>query len=292
MKIPEVLDFETHMLEYFPGTYGDSISGIVSYAVDGFYDPDSDDYAFDDDKSRPGDYWNANGAIVKRNRYLLSCRGNGYEHVEKYNEAMLGHKIFLDFPILLSDDPLFKNRPTKLMFNTHMKYEPKPVLFPEQCRTLHNDFTQTDVKHLTMGMEYDTLFLSACNEYYTSQSHEVSDTNWKVLYQMFRNRIRNMLWVENNVPKEKTVNIGDIVKLSPESVECYGNVNEEKFDAYCSQYREEKLVLLQHLMRKRLAEINNNSQLKAAFHDIYEHTYDDFTYDQYDPGFKDVFERK
>lgn len=287
--IPEVLDFETHMLEYFPGTYGDSISGIVSYSVDGFYDPDCDDYAFDDSKSRPGDYWNANDAIVKRNRYLLSCRGNGYEHVETYTEVMLGHKVFLDFPILLSDELKQLGRhPTKLMFNTHMKYEYAPVLFKEQCRTLHNNFTHTQTLHLTMPMDYDILFLSACNEYYTSQSHRLDDTNWKVLYQIFRNRIRNFHWVNKHVPEDNLLNIGNIINLDISVAERYGTVNEEKFNAYTKQYSEEKLILLQHIARKRMKEINGDASMRQRFEGIFETTYDDFEYEIYDPNFIDV----
>ena len=37
--IPEHLEQETFLLEYLPGTYGDYVSGIVSYSVDGFLDP-------------------------------------------------------------------------------------------------------------------------------------------------------------------------------------------------------------------------------------------------------------
>ena len=38
--IPKVLsNYDTHLLEYMPGTYGDYICGIISHAVDEFIDP-------------------------------------------------------------------------------------------------------------------------------------------------------------------------------------------------------------------------------------------------------------
>ena len=282
MHIPSELDFETHLLEYFPGTYGDTISGVIAHSIDDFFDPNSGGYIkYYENNIRPGDYWNQDGAIVKKNRYLFSCRGNGYEHIETYSEVVLSHKVFLEMPILLGDELKQQgNHPKKLLFNTHMRFEPSTKLTAQHSRVLTNNFTRTKARHLTLGYNFDSMLLSACNEYYTVQTHKVNETNWDELFHIFKTRIRNFCWVHTHIPKEKCIHVEDITNLTPDDISLYGDVDEEKFTTYMKQYDEEKLLLLTHLKRKRSKEINENQKLKDTFYSMFEKQYKDFEYDE------------
>ena len=62
--IPDQLEQETPLLEYYAGTYGDYVCGIISYSIDGYYD----DYVYLEDEGR---YWKVEHSLVNRNRYSL-----------------------------------------------------------------------------------------------------------------------------------------------------------------------------------------------------------------------------
>ena len=160
--IPEHLEQETFLLEYLPGTYGDYVSGIVSYSVDGFLDPCEPHLSDGEEK-----YWNANNAIVARNKFPLSLRGGGHEHVLDYSEFMLAHHTFLHFNSFLHIPSPEKY---KLLFNTHTY-----IVDPLRLRTMHNAFTDTKTNCLTIKDDFDIVFTSTCNEYFTSHKDKEFD---------------------------------------------------------------------------------------------------------------------
>ena len=62
------IGYETHLLEYYPGTYGDFVSGLITYSIEEFVDT----YELDNKRDR---YWTYAGeASLLRNRYELSKR--------------------------------------------------------------------------------------------------------------------------------------------------------------------------------------------------------------------------
>lgn len=233
--IPDQLNQETHLLEYEPGTYGDFVSGIISYAVEGFIDPCNSEYTNDER------YWNANDAVVARNRYPLSLRGGGYEHVEHYTEFMIAHHIFIHYNGFLHIDEL-QNR--KLLFNTH-SYIRDLLKF----RTTHNKFTKTKTKCLTIDDDFDIIFRSVCNEYFTSHPN-YNDIEWEDFKTMFCNRVTKIRQIEQHVPKELTLDIHDIDGVTPDSISSYGDVDVDRFDEYFSEYRKFKLDKLDTIAKR------------------------------------------
>lgn len=219
-----------------PGTYGDFVSGIISYSVEGFIDPCDPLYS-DNDK-----YWNANSAIVSRNKYPLSLRGGGYEHVIDYTEFMLAHHIFLHYNDLLHDR--FQKQ-QKLMFNTHTYIINNATKF----RTINNNFTKTKTKCLTIKDDFDIIFKSVCNEYFTSHTSH-NDMNWNDFETMFINRVTTLREIKKFIPSKQIIEIEDIQQFSPELISCYGNVDVNLFDEYFKEYKELKLDYLMSLVNK------------------------------------------
>ena len=260
--IPDELDYNTYMLEYMPGTYGDFVCSVVSYSIDDFFDPCDPMYTEEEE------YWKiSDSTVMMRKKYPLSCRGSGYEHIERYTELMLGHKVFLDYPALLTNDKKVANN---IMFNTHMKLENTGMFNKEHCRTLTNSFYKTKIKCLTIDTSFDSILMSACNEHYTSTEEEILKPNWKRLFGKFSYRLRAMKWIEENVPVEDTLQIGNILNFNPEIVSCYGKVDEEKFNKHLEEYMNQKVHFLHFLSRRRSKEIFANSELKKLFLDKYE----------------------
>lgn len=260
--IPDELDYNTYMLEYIPGTYGDFVCSIISYSVEDYFDPLNPLYTEEDE------YWKiSGGTVMLRKQYPLSCRGGGYEHIEKYSEFMLAHKIFLDYPALLTN-------PTKvsenLLFNTHMRLDNNGIVSKELSRTLTNTFTKTQIKCLTIDTSFDSILMSACNEHYTSTEEEILEPNWKRIYGKFAHRLYTLDWIRKNVPEDKIFDIGNILNLNPDTISSYGKVNEEKFEKYLEEYKEQKLHFLHFLLRKRRKEIFANQELKDLFVTRYE----------------------
>jgi len=266
-SIPSELDFDSHMIEYFPGTYGDFVCAIISYSIDEFFDP------VDPAWTRENAYWRSSeNTIMLRNKYPLSCRGNGYEHVEKYTELMLGHKIFLDYPDLLIKNHNYK----KIMFNTHMRLNNNNATELDS-RTLNNNFTKTRVKALTIDMDFDSILMSVCNEYFTSTERSISNPDIKKIGVMFSNRVKTLKWTERHIPEEKKLKIGNILEFNPSVIQQYGNVNEQKFNEYFKEYSEKKLELLQNLtIRTKNKFLFADRKIQEWFEDQYDRTYESF----------------
>jgi len=237
-KINE-LSQETYLLEYFAGTYGDYISGLISYSVKGFYD----DYELKDQWR----YWSVDYALVKRNRYSLSLRGGGYEFVEKYNELMLSRMIE-DFR------PHFDEmKPTKVLFNTHPRlvHNSQPDS-KEHYRTLVNDFTKTKTIFLAVPLEFESIFKVACNEYYTSKMH--TENNMEEFLQLFKLHADKQALAIKIIPDEKRFMLHDVDDISPKDIVQFGDVNRERFLYYQDMYNIQKMDLLnwhtQRLLKK------------------------------------------
>lgn len=271
MHIPNEIKIDTHLLEYNPGVYGDFVCGIVAYSVDGFFDPCNRDYT-DNEK-----YWYSNNSSILRNQYPMSCRGNGYEHVERYTEFMLAHKMFLDYPALLDDGTI--SRFESMIFNTHsgLPYNNESHnISTELCRTITNGFTKTRTKFLTIDTSFDSIFMSACNEYYTSNGNEREAVNFKNLFSKFTNRIKTSRWVEKHLTNEQKLYIGDINNFNSDCISYYGNVNQGKFDEYLKEYEEQKLKILRKLTDRTLKQLKSNSDAYSKFVEEFEKEYDDF----------------
>lgn len=252
------------MIEYFPGTFGDFICSSICYSINDFFDPMSGEYT---DQDR---WWVANNhATMKRNKYPLSCRGGGYEHVEKYTELMLEHMIFLDYPKF---NDIVKD--TKIMFNTHMKLNNSDSILIEDSRTLTNSFSSTDIKFLTLETSFDNILMCTCNEYYTSLGDSMSKTNWETFFKMFAFLVKCSKWRDANVEIEKRLTINNILDVKPEDISYYGMVNEEKFFKYYNEFKNVKLDLLHVISNKRKREIFANPKLKQMFTMIYEKDHD------------------
>ena len=234
-----VLPQETHLLEYFAGTYGDYISGLISYSVKGFYD----DYELKDQWR----YWTVDYAVVKRNRYSLSLRGGGYEYVEKYNEFMLSHKIEECRP------HFDEMKPNKVLFNTHPRliHDSQPDS-KEHYRTLVNDFTKTKTIFLAVPVEFETIFKVVCNEYYTSKMH--TENNMEEFLQLFKLHADKQVFAQKVLPANKCFMLHDVDKIEPKDLVQFGDVDRERFLYYQDMYNIQKMDLLnwhtQRLLKK------------------------------------------
>jgi hypothetical protein len=230
--IPDQLEQETHLLEYYAGTYGDYVCGIISYSIDGYYD----DYVYLEDEGR---YWKVEHSLVKRNRYSLSLRGNGYEHVENYTDFMLAHKIWTDF------QPHYDTmKPKKVLFNTHPRIgfaDDNPIIY----RTITNKFKNVKTKIISMPLEFNTIFKVACNEYYTSRIHKLdTPEDLKAFYGIFKLHVDKQKGILKCIPEKQRFIISDIDKLSPKDIVSYGDVDREKFESYQKLYNDKKMDVL------------------------------------------------
>tara|TARA_B100001057_G_scaffold456251_1_gene503481 strand:- start:344 stop:1138 length:795 start_codon:yes stop_codon:yes gene_type:complete len=233
-----VLPQKTYLLEYFAGTYGDYISGLISYSVKGFYD----DYDLKDQWR----YWSVDYALVKRNRYSLSLRGGGYEYVEKYNEFMLSRMIEEFRPHFDEKNPI------KVLFNTHPKLIHDSKDSEENYRTLVNDFTKTETIFLSVPLEFETIFKVACNEYYTSKMHTKNDMEEFV--ELFKLHADKQAFAQKIIPANKCFMLHDVDKIEPKDLVQFGDVDRERFLYYQDMYNIEKMELLnwytQRLLKK------------------------------------------
>lgn len=258
--IPEFLEQETFLLEYLPGTYGDYVSGIVSYSVDGFLDPCEAHLSDGEEK-----YWNANNAIVARNKFPLSLRGGGHEHVLDYSEFMLAHHTFLHFNSFLHIPSPEKY---KLLFNTHTY-----IVDPLRLRTMHNAFTDTKTNCLTIKDDFDIVFTSTCNEYFTSHKDK-NEINWDDFRTMFIQRVKMIRHISKTVPKDQIIQIDNIQEFNPDLISCYGNVDQQKFEEYAKEYNDLKLSLLLHLARRTYKIFfKNNADRRKQYEQYYDATY-------------------
>lgn len=257
--IPFELPYETHILEYLPGTYGDFVCAIISYSTDGFFDPGNERW------TRNEKYWKVNETAMLRNRYPLSCRGGGYEHVERYTEYMLSHRMYLDYPSFFTKEHAYK----KILFNTHFKLSREFSEF--NCRTLFNDFTKTKSKALTIATDFDSIFMAANNEYYTSVGDDSSDkVDWKHLLEKLQNILKYTIWMNKNIPSENRLVVKDILKFNPNDISSYGNIDIKKFNEYFDEYYKKKLSILSAVTRRNLRIMKNNKELCDMFEKGYQ----------------------
>lgn len=263
MAIPLKLKQKTHQLEYISGTYGDFVCGIISYAIDGFYDHTS--AVGLDWRTR---YWNDSDSALERNRYVMSLRGSGYEHVENYTDYMLSHHVFLRF------QNVFEDESTDILFNTHPTVLPHLKLH-ERLRTLNNGYTDTDCKFLMIDMSFESVFQSACNEYLSSFAHTVDEKTGtkKELFERFFNRLIMFDTVNEYIPKEQIFDIGNPRTMRPETLEPYGKVTDEhKFNYYHSDYCHRKLDMLEYKSKVILEKMKAHEPEKYKyFTHAYEH---------------------
>ena len=236
MAIPLELSQQTYQIEYLPGTYGDFVCGIISYSIDEFYDHSSAVGL-----KWSSRYWNDSGSSLERNRYPMSLRGSGYEHVENYTEFMLSHHIFSIFSNVYTDPA------KKILFNTH----PSVLTHLEDTqrfRTVNNKYKKTDCKFLMIDMSFESLFQSACNEYLSSNAHinDKENNSKRELFERFFNRIRLLDLVKEVIPEEKIFNIDNPREMTPETIEQYGTVDLNKFKHYHDDYCKRKLYMLEY----------------------------------------------
>lgn len=254
--IPHELDFKTHLLEYQPGTYGDFVCAIISYSIDDFFDPQ------DPKHSANEKYWKvADDTIMLRNKYPLSLRGNGYEHIENYTEFLLAHKFYNDY-----QDYVYTNK-KQVLFNTHRKLNSSETLLSDS-RVIKNSFDKTQTKALTVSNDFDTILMCSCNEYFTSVDHK--KINWDHLLHVFKVKVREVNWTNDNIETDKLLDIKNILDFNPEIISVYGDVNEKKFNRYYREYKDKKLDLLRNLTKQCLTEIFSNPKLRHNFIKAYE----------------------
>lgn len=232
MPIPARIPQKAYLLEYLPGTYGDYIAGIISYSIDEFYDHHGDVGLPWEER-----YWVANGATIARNRYPLSLRGAGYEHVEHYTDLMLSHHVHLMFP------DIFESEKTKAIFNCH------PRLRDQAFRTLeiNTNLLDAETKFLYIDPTFDNIFQCSVNEYFTGIDHitDRKNNNKQELFFGFLNKLKIHDRAKEEIPDNQLLKIGNLRDLSPEHIECYGEVNAEKFEEYKDYYCKQKLDMLE-----------------------------------------------
>lgn len=265
LRIPEVLDnYDTYVIEYFPGTYGDFISSLITYSIGDFYYPEKE----------LNEYITVNKAVLYNKSFFLQLRGAGYDFVENFTEFMLAQTVFSQQPEILNNPD---NYGKKLLFNTHNRLAPK-LYGKEHIRTYYNQFDKTQIKYLMLDMSFDSIFLSACNEYYTCVSHKPSETEWDMLFACFYLRVQNMKFVSDLLPSEKLLNVNDINNLDIDCFSYYGSINEQRFDEYYNTYKDNKLNFLNRLVYKRLSEIKEHDTLYNKFKTAYETPLDKFNF--------------
>lgn len=246
------IGYETHLLEYYPGTYGDFVSGLITYSIEEFVDT----YELDNKRDR---YWTYAGeASLLRNRYELSLRGNGYEFVETFSEHLLAHNLWIMYPKLV-----WHPQPnTKILFNCH------PSIIDKKFRTTTNSFTNTKTKFLLLEDNFDIMLKSTINEYYSSIDDK-SDLNKDVFFERFRDRLIVLRNAKNNISDDNILYVRDIDDISPEHISSYGNVNEELFYEYKNEYVSKKLNKLNHIFNEQQQIVKSKKDLYKKLLDVY-----------------------
>ena len=247
-----------HLLEYIPGTYGDIVSNLIACTVDGFFNPNIDN----------DEYWNHNNSLISRNKYILSLRGNGYEHIEHYTDLVMDH--FIDCLGEKYQQPLESDKFTDVLFNTHPKLlMARHHKIKSITRTLSSTANLISNRYLTLETNFDTILMSAANVYLTTyDTHPTTVKDNQKFYMYFYNTLKYNTWAKKSLPADNLLNIDCISKITPEHISVYGNVNENKFEEMLDSYKKEKLTALQkntYILSKKL-----NSEVMEYIKDIYE----------------------
>lgn len=230
MGVIRELPQQTYLLEYLPGTYGDFISGLISYSIEEFYDHVGDNGLDWNDR-----YWHEQDAKLARNRYPLSLRGGGYEHVENFTEFLLSHHCYTDLPSALKTDK------TKMLFNTH------PRIYDGAFRTIENKFEKTKCKFIIPDMSFDGACSIATNDYLSGFDHIIDKENNSIreLFQRFISKLQRLDEAIENIPETQLLRITKPEDITPDIISSYGTVNAEKFDEYKLDYLQRKDSMLE-----------------------------------------------
>ena len=252
VQCPEVLpEYQTYLLEYFPGSFGDFLSGLISYSIDEYYDC----HSFENMDKR---YWNRYDTItgegsekpdlVLKYGYILSLKGDGWAHVPKYNDYILSH-----FCHHKHRGVFYDKTSTKLLFNCH------PMITGTKLETKHfrsqyHDFKITKTFLVHPGKSFDALWLNTLNFYCTSPGYvwDQENGNYANLISTWSYMcgVRKML----DDFEFDMIDIGKISEISPDIIKPFGKVRATKFKEMKDAFIEIKFNKLE----KRAGEITDN----------------------------------
>lgn len=260
LGLPVELKQDSYLIEYLPGTYGDFVSGIISYSIEEFYEHYSETGLDWNDR-----YWNEHNSILQRNRYPLSLRGSGYEHVENFTEFMLAHHLYTCIPKSLD------TKKTKILFNCH------PRLGDGEFRVLDNKLYKTEFKFLLPKITFDIVFQCAVNDYLSGFDHLKDDKNNSKLelYQRFKYKLFKLEQAKKRIPEKNILHIEDIRDITPEHISFYGLVNEKKFKNYKDDYLQRKIDMLEWNTKRIYEKMRAlNPDRYKIFRDVYENRHE------------------
>lgn len=215
-----------HLVEYQPGTYGDFISNVVAYSVDGFY------YNCDETFFHDAVYQ----ATVPKINYEVSFRGGGYEFLPKLTDFIVD-KCVGRMGIDTSDD---------MLFNMHPRWNEEPMSIADTFRTLTHTMTNCTAKFLTLDCEFDTILLAASNLFFVDNPDYSNSLkkNPLEIRRKFDYIARIQSWANTHLANDQKLNIGCITALEPEMLSVYGNVDTDKFNELYNLYNERKMEQL------------------------------------------------
>ena len=227
VECPPVLpEYQTYLLEYFPGSFGDFLAGLISYSIEEYYDCHSSE-------NMNKRYWNRYDNItgpgtekpdlVLKYGYILSLKGEGWEHVPKYNDFILSHFCHHKHRGVFYD----KNS-TKLLFNCHPMISDTKLEI-KHFRSQYHDFKITKTFLVHPGKSFDILWLHTLNFYCTSPGYVWDKQNGD--YSNLISTWKYMCDVRKLVEDYKfnTINIGNISEITPDIIKPFGRVQTTKF---------------------------------------------------------------
>ena len=250
VECPDSLpDYQSYLLEYFPGSFGDFVSGLISYSIEEFYDTQWS-------LQMRQRYWNRYDKILSpdaekpdlilKYEYLLSLKGDGWEHVEKYNDYMLSnfchHK----------NRAVFHNKEaTKILFNCHPRTS-KSGSSIKDFRSQHNDFETTKTFLIHPGKTFEHLLLNSLNFYCTSPAFvwDKENDNYNNFISVWKFMV-NSRKIVDDFNFENIIDIRNVADISPDIIKPFGKVRANKFKEMVDAFKEIKFYKLE----KRVEEI-------------------------------------
>ena len=237
-----------HILEYFPGHFGDYISSIISHSVKLFYSDDEYDSLW-----KPINY---NDAIYRK-KYARTLRGNGWEFVENYGDYHIDRFVHTEFR------SLYEQKPMRYLFNLHPLLTECEVLndndFRLKLRTLTNKFNNVQIRYLYVENLLDTVV----NEYYTGPGSlwDSKNKNIENLKSIVRNHkiIKHYTKILKKELEDKIITVPTIFSLTPEHIMCYGSVDVEKFSTFSKEFEVKKLENLRYKKYNLIDFLKNNN---------------------------------
>lgn len=221
-----------HVLEYFPGHFGDYISNIISHSVHLFY--------YEGETENTG-LWKPveHEKAIYRKKFPRTLRGNGWEFIEKYKDFHIDRYVHMTFRYL------YENEPMRYMFNLHPLLTEKDVEnnddFIKKLRTLTNGFINVQVRYLHIENIWDTVV----NEYYTGPGSywDANNGNIDNLKLILKNHKKIKYYTSNikNEMGDKIISVPTIFSLTPEHIMCYGRVDVNKFNKFSDDFKHVKL---------------------------------------------------